>query len=153
MRRQTLALRLELVDAMIPLMDKQPEMERRFKLMYIDDLMASNEGEKAYDTARALIKEFPRAGDGYRALAKAAQATRRLVEADNAWRVITEKVPPKEPVWWEGMLSRIEIRAASTRPATACELIVTVGKRLPAPKADFTTRYNALRQKVSCPAS
>ena len=87
---------------MIPLMDKQPEMERRFKLMYIDDLMASNEGEKAYDTARALIKEFPRAGDGYRALAKAAQATRRLVEADNAWRVITGAGlagRPRSPSW------------------------------------------------------
>jgi hypothetical protein len=138
---------------MIPMMEKQPEMERRFKLMYIDDLLASDQGEKAYETARAFIKEFPRAGDGYRALAKTAQQTKRLVEADNAWRVITEKVPPKEPVWWEGMLSRIEIRASSTRPATACELVETVSKRLPAPKTEFANRFAALRKKVSCPAS
>jgi hypothetical protein len=152
-RRQALTLRLQLVEAMIPMMEKQPEMERRFKLMYIDDLLASDQGEKAYETARAFIKEFPRAGDGYRALAKTAQQTKRLVEADNAWRVITEKVPPKEPVWWEGMLSRIEIRASSTRPATACELVETVSKRLPAPKTEFANRFAALRKKVSCPAS
>jgi len=150
-RRQAIALRLQMTEALSPHLKKQPEMERRFRLMYIDDLMAENRGEEAYTEAKSLLADYPRAGDAYRALAKAANATRRPVEADNAWRVITEKVPPKEPVWWEGMLSRIEIRAGSTRPAAACELVDTVRKRLPAPKPEFSQRFEALRQKVSCP--
>src|SRR5690606_24802296 len=100
-----------------------PEMERRFRLLRIENLLASGAGEAAYGEARALLLDYPRAGDGYRMLAQAAVATRRLVEADEAWRVITDKVPPTDEIWWEGMLSRVEIRAGSTRPEAACELL------------------------------
>ncbi len=146
-----LSLRLALVNALEPQLRNQPEMERRFRLQKIDDLMTLGQGEAAYKAAQALIKAYPRAGDAYRMLARAAHQTKRLIEADNAWRIITEKVPPKQDVWWEGMLSRIDIRASSTRPEAACELVLTVDKRLPAPNADFTARFAALRQRVSCP--
>jgi hypothetical protein len=83
-------------------------------------------------------------------LAKAAQQTKRLIEADNAWGVITSKVPPSFEVWWEGMLSRIDIRAHSTRPAAACELVSKVARQQP-PTAAWATRWNTLRQQVRCP--
>lgn len=152
LRRQTdLNLRLQLADALEPQLEKQPEMERRIRLQKIDDLMLAGRGDDAYSAAQQLIKDYPRAGDGYRMLARAAQQTKRLFEADNAWRIITEKVLPKQDVWWEGMLSRIDIRAGSTRPEAACELVATVNKRLPAPKPEFATRFAALSKRVSCP--
>ncbi len=147
---QDVSLRLKLVEALEPQLKKQPEMERRFRLQKIEDLMALGQGEDAYKSAQALIKDYPRAGDAYRMLARAAHQTKRLIEADNAWRIITEKVPPKQEVWWEGMLSRIDIRASSTRPAAACELVATVTQRLPAPNADYTARFAALRKRVTC---
>jgi hypothetical protein len=146
-----LNLRIQITTALEPRLKGQPEMERRFRLMGIEDSLAAGQGEAGYEAAKRLIKDYPRAGDGYRMLAKAAQHTKRLIEADNAWRIITEKVPPKQEVWWEGMLSRIDIRLASTRPAAACELIATVDKRLPAPKDEFKTRFLNLRQRAVCP--
>ncbi len=151
-RQSDVHLRLSLAAALAPQLKKLPEMERRIRLQQIDDRLLVGQGETAYTEATSLIKDFPHAGDAYRALAHAAQATKRFIEADNAWRIITEKVPPKQDVWWEGMLSRIDIRAGSTRPAAACELVTTVAKRLPAPKADFTAQFAALRKRVSCPA-
>jgi hypothetical protein len=82
-------------------------------------------------------------------LAKSAQQTKRLIEADNAWAVITGKVPPSFEIWWEGMLSRIEIRAGSTRPAAACELVTKVDRQKPL-NAALDARWQALRQRVSC---
>ncbi|MSR14216.1 MAG: hypothetical protein EXR86_06545 [Gammaproteobacteria bacterium] len=146
-----LDLRIRIATTLEPRLKGQPEMERRFRLMAIEDLLAAGQGDAGYDAAKRLIKDYPRAGDGYRMLAKAAQQTKRLVEADNAWRIITEKVPPKQDVWWEGMLSRIDIRLTSTRPEAACELIATVDQRLPAPKDEFKTRFASLRQRATCP--
>ncbi|MGE3775325.1 MAG: hypothetical protein AB7I32_20550, partial [Gammaproteobacteria bacterium] len=85
---------------------------------------------------------------------RAAAATRRYVEADDAWAVITDKVPPSFEVWWEGMLSRIELRAASTRPEAACELTGKVARQAQAPTAELAQRWDALRRRVACaPAS
>jgi hypothetical protein len=151
-RLKDLPLRIQIAAALEPNLKAQPEMERRFRLLAIEDLLASGQGEAGYEAAKRLIKDYPRAGDGYRVLAKAAQQTKRLIEADNAWRIITEKVPPKQDVWWEGMLNRIEIRLGSTRPAAACELVATVDKRLPAPKDEYKTRFTTLRQRAACPA-
>jgi hypothetical protein len=86
-------------------------------------------------------------------LARSAQQTRRLVEADNAWAVITDKVPPSFDVWWEGMLSRIELRAASTRPAAACELVGKVARQPKAPNPEFERRWADLRKRVDCAAA
>ena len=144
------ALQAEFAAAVSPQLKALPEMERRFRLLNIELLLASDHGEEAYAAARALLVDYPKAGDGYRMLAKAAQQTKRLIEADNAWGVITNKVPPSFEVWWEGMLSRIDIRAHSTRPAAACELVSKVARQQP-PTAAWATRWNTLRQQVRCP--
>ncbi len=154
MRKQSdAALRVQIASALEPQLKKQPEMERRFRLQKIEDLLSLGQGDTAYSEAQRLQKDYPRAGDAYRVLAKAAQQTKRLIEADNAWRIITEKVPPKQDIWWEGMLSRIEIRAGSTRPQAACELVSTVDKRMPAPNPDYAARFAALKQRVTCPGA
>lgn len=148
-----MSLRVNIAEALAPRLKAQPEMERRFRLLQIEDWLSVNDGEKAYEAAKRLIKDYPRAGDAYRVLAKAAQQTKRFVEADNAWRIITEKVPPKQDIWWEGMLSRIEIRTGSTRPEAACELVTAVARRLPAPSDHYKSRFNALRQRTGCRVS
>jgi len=152
-KQPDLAVQAEYAALLAPRLRQLPDMERRFRLLEIENLLALARGEDAYERARALIKDYPKAGDGYRMLAKSAQATRRLVEADDAWAVITDKVPPSFDVWWEGMLSRIELRAGSTRPASACELVGKVARQPKAPSAEFERRWGDLRKRVDCGAS
>ncbi len=148
-----LALRADFAQALAPRLKALPDMERRFRLLAIDTLLAVGQGEEAYAAARALLRDYPRAGDGYRALAKAAAATRRPIEADEAWRVITDKVPPTDEIWWEGMLSRVEIRARSTRPDAACELLDTLERRPNAAPAGQQARLDELKRTVHCIAN
>lgn len=151
--RQADPARADYAGMLAPKLRQLPDMERRFRLLEIESLLAGERGEDAYERARALVADYPKAGDGYRMLAKSAQATRRLVEADNAWSVITDKVPPSYEVWWEGMLGRIELRAGSTRPASACELVAKVARQGAAPTPEYERRWEALRKRVSCAAS
>jgi hypothetical protein len=143
------ALKAELAAALAPRLKALPEMERRFRLLNIELLIANEQGDEAYSAARALVADYPKAGDGYRMLALAAQKSKRLIEADNAWAIITKKVPPSMPIWWEGMLARIEIRLNSTRPETVCELVVKVARQK-SPDAATEKRWSALRQKTRC---
>lgn len=143
------ALQVEIATTVAPRLKALPEMERRFRLLGIELLLTAEQGEEAYTAARAFVADFPKAGDGYRMLARSAQATQRLIEADNAWAVITGKVPPSFEIWWEGMLSRIELRAVSTRPEAACALVAKVARQKPL-NAALDARWQALRQRVSC---
>ncbi|HMM76428.1 MAG TPA: hypothetical protein PJ986_12015 [Gammaproteobacteria bacterium] len=148
------ALQAELAALLAPKLKPLPDMERRFRLLEIETLLALGRAEEAYAAARALIADYPKAGDAYRMLGRAAAATKRYVEADDAWAVITDKVPPSFEVWWEGMLSRIELRAASTRPEAACELTGKVAREAKAPTAELAQRWDALRRRLACaPAS
>lgn len=150
-KKQTdLALQAEFAAQLAPKLKQLPDMERRFRLLLIDTQLATGQGEEAYSAARALIKDYPKAGDAYRMLARAAQATGRLIEADNAWAVITDKVPPSFEVWWEGMLGRIEIRAASSRPESACELVTKVSRQPRAPSESLSARWAGLSKRVNC---
>lgn len=149
-KQPDLALQADYAALLAPKLKALPEMERRFRLLEIENLLALDRAEQAYVAARALIADYPKAGDGYRMLGKAAAATRRYVEADNAWGVITDKVPPTFEVWWEGMLSRIELRAASTRPETACELVAKVARQQAAPTRELEQRWRRLKDDVAC---
>ncbi len=143
------ALQAEFAAALAPKLKALPEMERRFRLLHIELLLADGQGEAAYTASRALVADYPKTGDGYRMLARSAQQTKRLIEADNAWAIITKKVPPSFPIWWDGMLSRIEIRAGSTRPESACELAVKVARQK-APDAGTEKRWQAARSRLKC---
>ena len=79
--------------------------------------------EQTYTAAKKFLDDYPRAGDGWRVLAIAAGKTDKPFEADSAWKTITERADPRRELWWQGMLSRAEIRAASTRPKAACQIL------------------------------
>ena len=128
----------------------QPDMARRFRALQVELLLERGDGEGAYSAARTFVQDFPKAGDGYRLLAQAAEKTKRAIEADNAWSVITNKVPPSFEIWWEGMLARVAIRAGSTRPEAACELVPKIGRAKP-PTREFGERWQALRKQLRCP--
>jgi len=153
-KQPELAVQASFAALLAPKLKQLPDMERRFRLLEIETLLGLARGEEAYVAARALIKDYPKAGDGYRMLAKAAASTGRDIEADNAWAVITDKVPPSFEVWWEGMLSRVELRAQSTRPEAACELTAKLARQAAAPTPALAERWEALKRKVTCtPAS
>lgn len=150
--RKDLDLQAAVAALLAPKLRALPEMERRFRLLEIEALLARDRSAQAYAAARALVTDYPRAGDGYRMLGKSAAATGRYVEADAAWAVITDKVPPSRAVWWEGMLSRVEIRTASTRPEAACELAARIAREAQAPTADLAARWHSLKERLSCPS-
>ncbi|MCC7122169.1 MAG: hypothetical protein IT493_11485 [Gammaproteobacteria bacterium] len=154
MRQPDPAFQADVAALLAPKLKALPDMERRFRLLQIEMLLTLGRGEDAYAAARALLADYPKAGDGYRMLGRAAAATKRYVEADDAWAVITDKVPPSFDVWWEGMLSRIELRASSTRPEAACELTGKVARQAQAPTAELARRWDELRRRLTCaPAS
>lgn len=144
--------RLELVSAIQPLLAEQPDMDRRVRLMHIDILSQQHKQEEAYAEAKALIEKYPKAGDGWRALGKTAASTNRLIEADRAWRVITDKAPSNE-VWLEGMFARIDIRTASLRAQAACELLAELEAKKTLIPADQAARIPALGIKANCVAA
>jgi tetratricopeptide (TPR) repeat protein len=128
--------KLNVVRSIMPGLSKLPSMERRFRVMEIDAMLALGQYEQSYDAAKSFLELYPRAGDGWRVLAVAAGKTGKPFEADNAWKTITERADPRRDLWWEGMLSRAEIRAASTRPKAACEIIEEiVARKSQMPKA------------------
>ena len=151
------ANKLSVVRAMLPGLTKLPSMERRFRIMEIDNMLALAQYEEAYEASKGFLELYPRAGDGWRVLAVAAGKTGKPFEADSAWKTITERADPRRELWWEGMLSRAEIRAASTRPKAACQILEELTARksqMPAgldTKVDAVTR--AVNQKSNCAAA
>jgi hypothetical protein len=83
-------------------------------------------------------------------LARAAARTDRPYEAERAWRIVTEGTPPSAAVWWGGMLNRIEIRANSTRPYSACGLLAVLTARRDHMPSAARQRYESLRGSVAC---
>lgn len=140
--------RLTVVRTMLPGLKKIPSMERRFRVMEIDAMLALKQYEEAYDAAKEFLALYPRAGDGWRVLAVSAGKTGKPFEADNAWKTITERADPRRELWWEGMLSRAEIRAASTRPKAACEILEEISARKSQMPTSYGKRVSELTAKV-----
>lgn len=142
------ANKLNVVRTILPGLTKIPSMERRFRVMEIDAMLALEQYEQAYDAAKEFLALYPRAGDGWRVLAVSAGKIGKPFEADNAWKTITERADPRRELWWEGMLSRAEIRAASTRPKAACEIIEEISARKTQMPKGLSARVSELTAKV-----
>ena len=71
-------------------------------------------------------------------------------EADSAWSVITDKAVPTMTVWWEGMLSRVRIRSASTRPEEACPLLEEIVRSQEHMPDSFRAEYDAAAGGAAC---
>ncbi|MGR8948315.1 MAG: hypothetical protein ACU84Q_09730 [Gammaproteobacteria bacterium] len=141
--------RLNVVRAMLPGLSKMPSMERRFRIMEIDAMLATAQYEAAYDAAKDFLEKYPRAGDGWRVLAVAAGKTGKPFEADSAWKTITERADPRRELWWEGMISRAEIRSASTRPKAACQILEEISARKSQMPAGFSTKVEEITRAVN----
>jgi hypothetical protein len=144
------ALRAEISARLASLLATQPAVQRRLAALRIDALLALGSHEEAYKEARAFVTQHPSSGEAYRALALAATADDRPYEADDAWAVLTERTPPVSPAWWEGIIARIDLRLASTRPEAACALIAAVDERGQTPPSSQHQRWRALILAAPC---
>ncbi len=143
---------LALAAVLAPAAGSAPATQRRLRLLAIGKRIEAGDAEAAYAQAREFTTANPRSGDGWKLLARAAEATGRDYEAESAWRVITDSSATGADAWWQGMLRRIEIRAASTRPAAACELLAEIaGGGAPVP-VELKPRLDAAAVPAGCAA-
>ncbi len=131
-------------------LENYPEMDRRFRLAALAALLELQRNQEAYDEARAFVETYPRVGDGWELLGKTAALMNKPFEADKAWEVITDKANPQQAVWWDGMLSRISLRADSTRPESACKLVAEVLQRREQAPVKLADRVAKVTQVAAC---
>ena len=143
-------VRAKAIRALLPGLTRAPEMDRRFQLLLGETLADLDEYENVYKLAKTFVTTYPTSGDGWQLLARAAEHTERPHEAERAWRIVTEGAPPAAAVWWDGMLNRIEIRANSTRPKSACELLASLTARQGQMPEGARQRYESLRGTLVC---
>ena len=144
-------LRLAAAQVLLPGTTSDLAMERRFKIILIEAMLELEQFSDAYEQAKLFRQAYPKVGDGYRLFALAAAKTDRPVEADRAWRTITDRSDPRRDTWWEGMLYRVQIRAESTRPKTACEVLFELDSRSEFMPAAVKPKLEALRGTLPCP--
>ena len=148
--RKDIEQRMKLAGLVRPAVKNQPEMDRRFAMLIIEDLLIKKEASAANEQARAFIKQYPKSGDAWRLLARSSEAVDQPFEADRAWNVITDKAVPTMPIWWEGMLSRVRIRTKSNRPDEACPLLKQLEKQQSYVPAEFKAEFSAARSGAQC---
>lgn len=146
----TVDVRIDAARTLLPGLTSEPSMERRFKIILIEGMLELEQYADAYEQARQFREAYPKAGDAYRLFALAAAKTDRPIEADRAWRIITDRSDPRRERWWEAMLQRIEIRADSTRPQAACEILAEVDTRIELMPSTMAPRVEALRGTLAC---
>lgn len=143
-------VRLAAAQQLLPALEKEPTMERRFKIIQLEAMLELEQYETAYDEAKAFREAYPKVGDAYRLFALAAEKTDHPIEADRAWRTITDRSDPRREIWWEGMLHRIEIRAGSTRAEAACDVLSEVDARSEFMPSTMAPQIDALRERLPC---
>jgi hypothetical protein len=147
------SVRLSAAQVLLPGTASDVAMERRFRIIVIEAMFELEQFSDAYEQAKSFRKAYPKVGDGYRLFALAAAKTDRPVEADRAWRTLTDRADPRRDSWWEGMLHRVQIRADSTRPKTACEVLFELDSRSEFMPAAIKPKLEALRGTLPCPAA
>ena len=148
--RKDIEQRMKLAGLVRPAVNNQPEMDRRFAMLIIEDLLINKDATAANEQARAFIKQYPKSGDAWRLLARSSEAVDQPFEADRAWNVITDNAVPTMPIWWEGMLSRVRIRTKSNRPDEACPLLKQLEKQRSYLPAEFKAQFSAARGGAQC---
>lgn len=143
-------LRVAAANELLPGLSSEPQMERRFKIILIEGMLEQEQYAEAYEQAKLFRDAYPKAGDAYRLFALAAGHTDRPIEADRAWRTITDRSDPRREIWWQGMLHRMELRAASTRPKAACEVLSEVDARIELMPPAVAPKLEALRLSLPC---
>ncbi|MEX2480066.1 MAG: hypothetical protein WD928_04310 [Gammaproteobacteria bacterium] len=151
--REDVGQRLELARLVHPAAAQQPGMDRRFRALIIEDLLATDDAASAYEAAREFTRKHPSSGDAWKLLARSAERVDKPFEADSAWGVITDKAVPTMAIWWEGMVSRIRIRNESTRPDEACPLLEETTRSEEFLPAEQKSAYESVRADARCPTA
>ena len=143
-------VRLAAAQKILPSVSFDPTMDRRFKIIMIEAMLELEQYPEAYEHAQLFREAYPKSGDAYRLFALAAAKTDRSIEADRAWRVITDRSDPRRQVWWDAMLDRIEVRANSTRPKAACKVLSELDARIELMPPAVAPRIEAVRGTLTC---
>jgi len=148
--RSNVAERLILARLVHDSVKRQPEMDRRFRVVIIEGMLDGGDPDGAYLMAKKFTKEHVTSGDGWRLFAKAAHGLGKPFESDRAWKAITDKAIPTMPVWWEGMISRSSLRRDSNRPNEACQLLTETKRSLKYLPKKFKLDYENLSDSLTC---
>ncbi len=143
-------VRLAAAQVLLPGTTSDVLMEQRFKIIVIETMLELEQFTDAYEQAKLFRQAYPKVGDGYRLFALAAAKTDRPVEADRAWRTITDRTDPRRELWWEGMFHRVHIRAESTRPKAACEVLSELESKSEFMPDVVKPKLEALRGTLPC---
>ena len=143
-------VRIAAANILLAKLSSEPAMERRFKIVLIEGMLELQQYPEAYEQAKAFRDAYPNVGDAYRLFALAAAKTDHLIQADTAWQAITDRSDPRREIWWEGMLNRIEIRAGSTRPKSACEVLSQIDSQIELMPSSLAPKFKALRGNLPC---
>ncbi|MFT4580474.1 MAG: hypothetical protein ACI915_000794 [Gammaproteobacteria bacterium] len=143
-------VRVAAANVLLPKLTSEPAMERRFKIVLIEGMLELQQYPQAYDQAKAFRDAYPKVGDAYRLFALAAAKTGHPIQADTSWKAITDRSDPRREIWWEGMLNRIEIRAGSTRPKSACEVLSQVDSQIELVPSSMAPKIKELRGNLPC---
>jgi hypothetical protein len=143
--------RLGLLDAAVTLAAPATQSGLRLRLVRIDHLLALERTEKAFAAAGMAIAAHPDSGDAWQRYAAAAEATGRAHEADDALARLTDVWPEGSTDWWAGMLRRLALRAASTRPEATCRLGDEIAARADPPPVERRAQVQKLLHQAGCP--
>jgi len=124
----------------------------RLRLVRIDHLLALDQQERAYAAAGTAVATHPDSGDAWQRYAAAAEASGRAREADDALARLTDAWSAGSADWWAGMLRRLALRAASTRPEAACRLWDEITARADPPPTVRRAHVQKLLTRAGCPS-
>ena len=142
--------RMELARLVHDSVKRQPEMDRRFRVLIIEGELDSGRPEVAYAAAKLFTQEHVSSGDGWRLFAKTADAMGKPFESDRAWKAITDKAIPPMDVWWEGMIGRARLRLEGNRPEEGCLLIMETVRSIKYLPSKLKTEYDAVSTSLDC---
>ena len=142
--------RLRAAEALLTGSIADVSMARRFEAIVIEAMLSLEQNAEAYDRAKQFRTRYPKLGDAYRLVALSAAKTNRPFEADKAWRAITDKSDPRRPIWWEGMLHRVRIRGQSTRPQSACAVLLDIDAKSEFMPVELQSEIDDWRGTLNC---
>ncbi|MCC7414311.1 MAG: hypothetical protein IT495_22040 [Gammaproteobacteria bacterium] len=136
--------------ALAPALGNDPAMARQLRLLGIRAQLDAGSAAEAYAGVREIVATDPSSGDAWLLYARAAALTDHPFEAERAWKIIAEHTPAGTAKWWDAMLERVEIRARSTRPEAACELLPAIEPRRATLAPAVRARLDAALGKAPC---
>jgi len=144
------ARRAALARALLPGLARNPAIARRVELLLLEHALEASDPAAAHERSREFVERHPRSGEGWMLLARAAERAGALFDAEQAWATVTDNLPAGDPRWRRGMVKRLELRAASTRPRSACAILQTLQAYLDELSAEQRQAVQAAGAAADC---